>query len=118
MSKKKQLEIAEKMLIQIILSDKKKQAELSRRININLHKLKVLRTENLPKLKISNHFLIRYCERVEPLTYSELLNKLTILYKDVIINNLGVCNIQHNGTLLVIRDYTFITIHKIYKNGT
>jgi hypothetical protein len=111
---------SQKFLLQMIIDkDKKLQSELSKRINANLIKLKELDNVANPKrIEISDHFIIRYLERVEQIPVNELRDKLIANYRDVIMSHFGNCKIQHNKYLLIIRDYTFITIHNIRKDGS
>jgi len=118
MSKRNQNTMQVELLMTIINKDKQLQSEISRRININLNKLRILQSKNPPEIKVSNHFLIRYCERVKELSHDDLLSNLKKLYSQTIIDNLGTCRIRQDSKLLIIRGYTFITIHNIRNNGT
>lgn len=109
------------LLEKIINDDKLAQVILSRRINKNLDELKKLKNLNNlntininmnKRIYLTNHFIKRYSERVTYVEPKKLKTKLIDLYSDIIYKSSGKCKIIHEGFALVVRDYTFITIHK------
>jgi hypothetical protein len=109
-----------------IEDNKKKQAELSKIINKELDELNKLIKDN-PNLKpksvkkriyITTHFIDRYNERITSINTPSLKKKLLKDYSGIIYELGGNCKIIHEGYALIVRDYTFITVHKIDKNVT
>lgn len=106
------------------LSEYKAQgSKYSKLINETIDKIKKTENQIKPRpIEISDHFVIRYLERINDDSINRIKLEIADRHKDLIINSGGTCIIKDGDFRIVVKDFVLITIttkeSKIKKYGT
>lgn len=111
-TKKEQLELIRKNIINDIEENQKKSNELKQQINLINIDINELKNREDGKVVVSEHAMLRYIERVLGIDLDELNKKIINETDAKQISSLGNCTYSKDGFKLKVKNNKVITILK------